>query len=188
MHIFKRLKTPDSIRFVPKLVSVDSINSTTYLDLCDCISPIITQKRQQMPYISPPCSIPFLLNSKNHSKSPCALPAGQIEVDENQKHGPSTTCLNRFAPHVVCTQCSPWPLILYVDKTNASECSSLLYSKVKTSFSSLYTSARFINRQSEIISNEHRFKRLEHNSPLKSRFLVNKIAAAATTHVGHRGN
>ena len=53
MHnqFFQRPNNLASIRFVSSLVSVNPINSTTYFDPCDCISPIITQESQQMPYI-----------------------------------------------------------------------------------------------------------------------------------------
>ena len=74
---------------------------------CACLP---SQESYQTPYILP-VSGSVLLNSKTTNSS-CAPPAGRIEADENHiKNGPLTTCLCRFAPHVVCTQCSFWPLI-----------------------------------------------------------------------------
>ena len=55
--------------------------------------------------------IPFPFLLKNHNLS---LRSSRWS-DKNRresKNGPSMTCLCRFAPHVVCTQCSSWRLIL----------------------------------------------------------------------------
>ena len=72
-----------------------------------------TRKPTNALYILPVSdSVSFQLKKP---QSLCALPAGRVEADGTQKNGPSMTCLCRFAPHVVCTQCSFWPLISRVD-------------------------------------------------------------------------
>jgi len=84
-QFFQCLNNSASIRFVSDLVSVNPINSTTYFDPCDCISPIITQNSKQTPYISPLSdSVPSQL--KKPQTLPALLPlVGYDEADENQK-------------------------------------------------------------------------------------------------------
>ena len=53
----------------------------------------------------------YLSSSKNHNLSLRSSRWSDRSRRES-KNGPSMTCLCRFAPHVVCTQCSSWRLIL----------------------------------------------------------------------------
>ena len=52
---------------------------------------------------------PFILKNRNLSLRSSRW---SDRSRRESKNGPSMTCLCRFAPHVVCTQCSSWRLIL----------------------------------------------------------------------------